>query len=244
MRIAIDIGGTKIAAGVIQKKTLLTVIEQPTQTNIAKQIQTLIEQLNPKQKKITRISIAYPSPIVNKKLDFAKNLKKQDAQLVKKLQKIAPVFIQNDVNCVAVGLQTLQKTPKDFAVINIGTGLGCAIVINKKLLNGHTGYAGEIGNLPYKESILENYVSGHYFETHTKKQLREFSHHLAYCITLLSLAIDTPVIYLHGSVTQAYKLCKSDVQKELQKINSFRKKLPQIKIITKNHIALIGADSL
>jgi glucokinase len=58
-----------------------------------------------------------------------------------------PVFVCNDVNCAALGEQwkgTAQKID-NFVFIAIGTGVGCAIVANGALIEGHDYMAGEIG---------------------------------------------------------------------------------------------------
>ena len=44
--------------------------------------------------------------------------------------------------------------------ITLGTGLGAAIVVNRKIIRGATGCAGEIWLSPYKEGMIEDYVSG------------------------------------------------------------------------------------
>jgi glucokinase len=42
----------------------------------------------------------------------------------------------------------------------LGTGLGCAIVIDKRLFPGTNGMAGEIWPAPFKEETIEDVVSG------------------------------------------------------------------------------------
>jgi glucokinase len=58
-----------------------------------------------------------------------------------------PVFVNNDVNCAALGEQWQgnAKNIDDFTFITIGTGVGCAIVANGRLVEGHEFMAGEIG---------------------------------------------------------------------------------------------------
>lgn len=61
-----------------------------------------------------------------------------------------PVIVANDANCFALSEATdgaAEKAASVFAVI-VGTGTGAGIVINKKILNGPNGIAGEWGHNP------------------------------------------------------------------------------------------------
>jgi glucokinase len=86
-----------------------------------------------------------------------------------------PLFINNDVNLAALGETWLGGATHvdDLLFIAIGTGIGSAIIINGKLIEGHTFSAGEIGyfidkkdtqnhlaNQPGSFGVLERYVSG------------------------------------------------------------------------------------
>ncbi len=59
-----------------------------------------------------------------------------------------PVYVDNDVNCVALGemWQGVAQKESDFICITIGTGIGGAIVIDRQLVNGVSYSAGEIGH--------------------------------------------------------------------------------------------------
>lgn len=59
-----------------------------------------------------------------------------------------PAVLTNDANAAAVGemLYGAAKKMENFITITLGTGLGCGIVVNGKLLSGHDGHAGEIGH--------------------------------------------------------------------------------------------------
>lgn len=65
-----------------------------------------------------------------------------------------PVFINNDVNTMALGEKWFGAAKKadNFIVIHIGNGIGSAIVIDKKLYSGINNAAGEIGHI----NILNN----------------------------------------------------------------------------------------
>lgn len=61
-----------------------------------------------------------------------------------------PVFIFNDSNAVAqaelkFGLGAIYQ---EMMVINIGWGIGLGMIINGKMYNGHSGFAGEFSHIP------------------------------------------------------------------------------------------------
>ena len=60
----------------------------------------------------------------------------------------APVFVDNDVNLMALGVLWRQRRQiENFLVIKIGTGIGCGIVCHGELYRGATGSAGDIGHI-------------------------------------------------------------------------------------------------
>lgn len=82
-----------------------------------------------------------------------------------------PTLLTNDANAAALGEMLFgdAKGMKNFVFITLGTGLGSGIVVNGKLMVGHTGFAGELGHTnvkPWgrecgcgKRGCLETYVS-------------------------------------------------------------------------------------
>lgn len=60
-----------------------------------------------------------------------------------------PVVVTNDANAAAMGEMIFggAKKMKDFIVLTLGTGLGSGIVIDGKMVYGHTGFAGELGHM-------------------------------------------------------------------------------------------------
>ena len=59
-----------------------------------------------------------------------------------------PVALDNDANAAALGelIYGGARGMKDLIMITLGTGIGSGIVINGKLVHGHTGTAGELGH--------------------------------------------------------------------------------------------------
>ena len=60
----------------------------------------------------------------------------------------APVFVDNDVNLMALGeLWRLQRSLTNFLVIKVGTGIGCGIVCHGEVYRGAAGSAGDVGHI-------------------------------------------------------------------------------------------------
>ncbi|HEX2974976.1 MAG TPA: ROK family protein, partial [Bacteroidales bacterium] len=60
-----------------------------------------------------------------------------------------PVVMTNDANAAALGEMIFggANNMKDFIVLTLGTGLGSGIVVNRQVVYGHTGFAGELGHM-------------------------------------------------------------------------------------------------
>jgi glucokinase-like ROK family protein len=60
----------------------------------------------------------------------------------------APVFVDNDVNLMALGeLWRMQRGLQNFLVIKVGTGIGCGIVCHGQVYRGANGSAGDVGHI-------------------------------------------------------------------------------------------------
>lgn len=73
-----------------------------------------------------------------------------------------PVTMDNDANALVLGEST-WGAGKGYNIVlgyTLGTGVGCATVINNKLLQGENGMAGEIWLSPYKDGTAEEIISG------------------------------------------------------------------------------------
>jgi glucokinase-like ROK family protein len=61
----------------------------------------------------------------------------------------APVFVDNDVNIMALGEHRygLGRGVENMLFVKIGSGIGCGIVVGGRLYRGSQGYAGDIGHV-------------------------------------------------------------------------------------------------
>ena len=72
-----------------------------------------------------------------------------------------PCTAANDAACAALGEAWLGagKDASPFVCVTLGAGVGSAILIDGNLLSGASGFAGEIGCLPFAGGILEDRAS-------------------------------------------------------------------------------------
>jgi predicted NBD/HSP70 family sugar kinase len=73
------------------------------------------------------------------------------AQLVEDATGI-PTVIENDVRALTVAEQWFGAGAgiASFAVVTVGTGIGCGLFVNGQVISGAHGVAGEIGHLPVR----------------------------------------------------------------------------------------------
>lgn len=83
---------------------------------------------------------------------FAPFLDWRDVPLARMLSAATglPVVVENDVNALTVAEQWFGAgiDVPSFAVVTIGAGVGCGMVINGSLVHGAVGLAGELGHVP------------------------------------------------------------------------------------------------
>jgi len=75
------------------------------------------------------------------------------AQMVRQRTGL-PIVIENDVRALTAAEHWFGAAAgaTDFALITIGTGIGCGIVIDDRLVDGNIGAAGQVGHLPVTAS--------------------------------------------------------------------------------------------
>ncbi len=176
-----------------------------------------------------------------------------------------PVKVNNDANCLALGEYHFGKGKPFESLIglNIGTGFAGGIIINGKLYEGHNCGAGEFGSIPFKDTILEHYCGGLYFEREHRRTgeklaqkaekgdiramaaFREFGRYLGFALKSILYNYDPEAIILGGSVSKSYPYFKNAMMEELDDF-SFQKTLDNLTIeVSENeHIAILGAAAL
>jgi len=157
----VDIGGTNTVFGLVDEKGKvlaeghLKTTDYPVINDFVKALASGIKKLMAGKKDIKLEGIGIGAPDANYHrgtIEHAPNLAWKGivplGDLVKKEIKV-PVAVTNDANAAAMGEMVFggAKNMKDFIVLTLGTGLGSGIVVDGKLVYGHTGFAGEVGHM-------------------------------------------------------------------------------------------------
>ena len=180
--ISVDLGGTNIrAAKVDEEGHILQMVKDSSNPekgceHVMNKIIELIEKLDGYQD-CEGIGMGVPGPIdtIHGKIIVSTNLPKLIGYpIADYIQKHfnKPTFMDNDVKVAALGEACLGagKGYPSVYYASISTGIGGALVLDKKVVSGQNGHAGEIGNICIdrnreKYNILnvgaaENEVSG------------------------------------------------------------------------------------
>lgn len=161
MYIGIDLGGTNIAAGIVDEKGKIIAqgsvptLSERHYSEIVKDMADLCKKLISDNgfnlNDIKAIGIGSPGSIDNKNgvVVYANNIKMDNAPIAAELKKYIdlPINIENDANAAAYGEYVINGGGvDDFVFITLGTGVGGGVIINKKIYRGFNGAGGELGH--------------------------------------------------------------------------------------------------
>ncbi|MEE0945064.1 MAG: ROK family glucokinase [Clostridia bacterium] len=161
MYVGIDLGGTNIAAGVVDENgEILTKASVPTKAirpneeyaedmvMIAKKV---IADAGLQVSDIKAIGVGAPGSIDsrNGRVYDADNLGMDNFPLAEYIQKGIglPVYLENDANAAAFGEYSINGNgAESFVLVTLGTGVGGGIVIDGNILRGFNSTGAEIGH--------------------------------------------------------------------------------------------------
>ncbi|MBQ5390609.1 MAG: ROK family protein [Clostridia bacterium] len=163
LRIGIDLGGTNIAAGIVEesgeillKRSVPTGASRPCEEiieDIASLCRSLITELGLTFSDIDSVGIAVPGGVDEKngEILFTPNIPFSGINICKILsEKLGGirVTVANDANAATLAevLVGAAKGAENAVMITLGTGVGGGIVIGKKIYSGSNGLAAEIGH--------------------------------------------------------------------------------------------------
>lgn len=185
--IGLDIGGTKISAGIFKqngelvsrKIKHLNNLKGSQVVNLAGElVADLSEEADRQGCKVKALGVCVPGIYhPQKKTVWAPNIDGwEDFPLYTQITNIVndvslPIVIDSDRSCYILGecWQGVAKGCTDAIFMSIGTGIGAGIISGGHLLNGHSGVAGAVGWLalepPYDTKYdpygnFEYYASG------------------------------------------------------------------------------------
>lgn len=243
MKIGVDIGGTKIRAGLISENgTVLSSVKAPCPNTEGKQqvldfIAEMIDGLFTDE--VDAIGIGVPA-IVDEQgfVHECVNIPSWDVVDVKGFLERrfnVPVTVRNDCNSYALGVKSseLGRRYDDVVCITLGTGVGSGIIINGQLYLGQHSCAGEIGEIQYKDRNYEYYCSSRFFkdkgtsgkdvsqaaaagESQALALWDEFGANVADLLMLVILAYSPQAIFLGGSLSEAFPYFEQSMREKLQ----------------------------
>ena len=257
--IGIDLGGTKIMTGAITHtgKVLCEPVKVPTRSkeqaeNIIKRItdsvERILQKLNLGINNVRGIGIGSTGP-----LDIEKGIILECPQLptmnffplrktIEDYFKIQ-VYINNDANCLIYGetIFGIAANKKNVVGFTLGTGIGSAIILDKKILNGATGTAGEVWTSPYLSGTIEDLISGDGVvkiyksisgqdkssleifnlakenDKNALKTWKEFGEHLSVPVAWAINFLDPEQVVLGGSISKAHEYFMPAMEAKLRK---------------------------
>jgi len=157
LAIGIDVGGTKIAGGVVDESgAVLEELRVESPATDAHAIEAAIEKL------VTELSTRHPIEAVGvgaagyidksrSVVMFAPNLAWRDLDLKADLESTLrlPVVVENDANAAAWGEFQFGAghDVDDLLLVTVGTGVGGGVVLDGSLYRGAFGVGAEIGHM-------------------------------------------------------------------------------------------------
>lgn len=179
--IGLDVGGTKIAGGLVRDGRVSHAVTVPTEADrgaaaVLANIRKVIAVFDTPQVAAVGIGITGQVNSATGTLVQAHNLPAglQHFPLAKRLAKAIgkPVSVENDAHCFALG-EAVYGAGRRYDLVlgmTLGTGIGGGIVAGGRIVRGRSGTAGEVGHMTVVEhglpcscrvrGHLEAYASG------------------------------------------------------------------------------------
>ena len=176
-----------------------------------------------------------------------------------------PIKLNNDANCFALGHAHFDvgKKWRNFAALTLGTGLGMGMIINGELYSGLMSGAGEIGMVPYRDGIVEDYAASQFFvrqfgmsaeklhqmaldgDPMAFDAFSQYGNELGNALKIVMSMMAPEGIVLGGSIAKAHEFFWSSMIMSLEHFE-YRAQLNQTSVVTSEHsdIALLGAAAL
>ncbi|MBM7500457.1 ROK family protein [Brachybacterium muris] len=180
LSIGVDIGGTKIAAGVVDEAgTIIAATTRSTPATDPELIEAgvadAVAELRAEHDVVgVGVGAAGFVGADRRTVVFAANLAWRHRALAEEIERLVslPVVVENDAN--AAGWAEFRfgaaTEAEHMLMVTVGTGLGGAIVLNGELVRGSGGFAGEIAHMTAvpngqwcgcgRRGCLEQYTAG------------------------------------------------------------------------------------
>jgi glucokinase len=188
LTIGVDIGGTKIAAGVVDEQgAILDRVKLATPKDSAQVAATIAEAVGTlrenNEAEAVGLGAAGFVSADRATVLFAANMSWRNEPLRERIEGLVglPVVVENDANVAAWGEARFGAGGREDNVVmlTIGTGVGGGVIIDGRLLRGHFGIGAELGHYRVQpggllcgcgqHGCLEQYASGSALTRSVKK---------------------------------------------------------------------------
>lgn len=161
--IGIDLGGTNIAAGIVEDEKVIYKTSIPTRAE--RPIEEVIADMAAVARKcameakvslndVEWIGVGCPGTINGDTgvVEYSNNIKMKNVPMKDMLSSLLdnkPVYIENDANAAAWGefCAGAAKGTNSAVAITLGTGVGGGVIIDGKLYSGHNFAGAELGHI-------------------------------------------------------------------------------------------------
>jgi glucokinase len=149
--VGLDVGGTKVAAAVLDDGVLSEEIVEPTEKGSS---EALVAQLARMAREVgapefAAVGVGVPSTVnfATGSIYFSVNIPLADVPLRRLLseQVGVPVFVDNDAAVAALAEAHTAGT-RHLVMLTVGTGVGGGVIIDGRVYRGATGAAAELGH--------------------------------------------------------------------------------------------------
>lgn len=181
LTVGVDIGGTKIAAGVVDASgeiwaRTVRATDPGDAAQIERAVADAVAELRAQYPQVSAVGAAAAGFVGSDRTTmlFAPNIAWRNHPLGARLAELIglPVVIENDANAAAWAEYRFGtgRGARDMVMLTLGTGLGGAVVADGRLLRGSFGAAAELGHMTIvpdghfcgcgQEGCWEAYASG------------------------------------------------------------------------------------
>ena len=166
--LGIDIGGTSVKYGLFNRiGELLEKWSSQTNTQengryiipeIAFSVNAALEKNEIRREQVAGAGVGVPGQVMEDgSILLAENIGWENVPLTQELEKLTGIktYAENDANLAALG-EIWRGSAKNFhsmVFVTLGTGIGCGIVVDDKIISGANGAAGEIGHMHMEDHM-------------------------------------------------------------------------------------------
>lgn len=147
--IGIDVGGTNLKAGLVDENGKILEVERiplcyENPEQFAQVVAGLAKNVTAKGgvplEEIAWVGMGMPGSVDGGNVRYLTNIPMENVPLEELFRRHfdRPLYLGNDADCAAVGeyFSGAGKGTKDFAVVTLGTGVGCGLILGGKLQGG------------------------------------------------------------------------------------------------------------